>query len=278
MIHEDHFRAMGTDIDVMVAAEKRPVDAFVSVHLLFGQFSRFRDDSILAKLNAGDTVTDSTFAEVCRLALAAYEATDGLFNPMILPALAASGYDRTFDDVETGRPKPVPVPPPAECLTVRGNDVRLTSGAVDFGGIVKGWTVDQAVELLAPEYVRLLVNAGGDLRAVGSDDGEVGWELAVADPRTPGAVAWEGAMTGALATSTTLNRRWTTDDGLTAHHLIDPRTGLPSDSGLVQGSVWARETWWAEIWAKAILIGGPVVADAARLAGCEVLVLEGTTP
>ncbi len=278
MIQEDHFHAMGTDIDVMVADGQPPLDAFISVHLLFEQqeqrFSRFRADSLLSQLNAGATVVDATFAAVCRLALTANEDTDGLFNPLVLPALVVAGYDKTFDDVSGGRPEAVNIPMLPECLTIHGDEVRLLSGAMDLGGIVKGWTVDQAIDLLSPDHPNLLVNAGGDLRVAGGDDEHDGWEMGVADPRLPDTFAWRGTMTAALATSTTLKRRWTTDSGGTAHHLIDPRTGLPSDSGLVQVSVWAKETWWAEVWAKAILIGGPSVAERAQRAGCEALILE----
>ena len=277
MIYEEHFRAMGTDIDVTVASEQPPFDAFISCRLLFEdqeqRFSRFREDSLLSRLNAGGSVVDATFSEVCRLALTAHDATGGLFNPMVLPALVAAGYDRTFDEVRDGRPVPSDIPALPDCLALKGDEVQLHSGAIDLGGIVKGWTVDQALELLAPEHPNLLVNAGGDLRATGNDDGGDGWNLAIDDPRQSGKLAWQGSMTGALTTSTTLKRTWTVEDGRPAHHLIDPRTGLPSDSPLVQVSVWAEETWWAEVWAKAILIGGIDVAENARAAACESLLL-----
>ena len=134
-----------------------------------------------------------------------------------------------------------------------------------------------AIELLRDEHQNLRVNAGGDLRVEGAEDegSAGGWTLAIADHRTPGTVAWEGLSTGALATSTTLKRRWQLDDGRLAHHLIDPRTGLPADSPCVQVSVWAGETWWDEVWAKAVLIGGPTAVGAAEQAGCRVLALEG---
>ncbi|MFQ5382131.1 MAG: FAD:protein FMN transferase [Dehalococcoidia bacterium] len=281
MNFEDHFRAMGTDVDVVVAGDAPPLAAFISLHLLFEReeqrFSRFRPDSLLSRLNAGDAVDDETFASVCRLSLEAFEATGGLFNPMILPSLTSAGYDRTFDRVGGGRLRPEPAPALPEALQIRGDTVQLAQGALDLGGIVKGWTVDRAVETFRDECPDLLVNAGGDLRAEGSEDGtgEGGWELSIADHRTAGAEAWAGRWTGALATSTTLKRRWRLDDGAPAHHLIDPRTGLPAGSSLVQVSVWAEQAWWAEIWAKAVLIGGLKTVAGAERAGCRVLPLEG---
>ena len=272
---------MGTDIDIIVVDEQPPLAALISIHLLFEQeeprFSRFLPDSLVSRLNSGSSVTDGTLAEVCRLALTASDATGGLFNPMVLPALLSAGYDRAFEEVSGGRLDPTDVPLFSECISIKGDDVRLIAGTLNLGGIVKGWTTDQSVELLAEDHPNLLVNAGGDLRVHGSEDNGDGWNLSVEDPRDPAVPAWSGRVTGSLATSTTLKRSWTTSTGGAAHHLIDPRTGLPSASDLVQVSVWAKDVWWAEVWAKAILIGGPSVATQARSAGYEVLVLGGAT-
>ena len=80
-------------------------------------------------------------------------------------------------------------------------------------------------------------------------------------------------MTGAIATSTTRKRRWTTASGGLAHHLIDPRTGMPAESPFDQVSCWAAETWRAEVWAKAVLIGGEAAAERAAGAGVPVLAI-----
>jgi len=60
---------------------------------------------------------------------------------------------------------------------------------------------------------------------------------------------------GAVATSTTLRRRWTVA-GDVRHHLIDPRTGLPSTSDVELITVVAGQAWLAEALATASLIRG----------------------
>ncbi|OLC04383.1 MAG: hypothetical protein AUI15_01040 [Actinobacteria bacterium 13_2_20CM_2_66_6] len=60
-------------------------------------------------------------------------------------------------------------------------------------------------------------------------------------------------------------RRWAGD----VHHVIDPRTGRPSDSGLVEVSVIAATAVDAEVIAKTALIAGPVVAPAFCAAHAE---------
>ena len=81
-------------------------------------------------------------------------------------------------------------------------------------------------------------------------------------------------MRGAVATSTTLKRRWRTDSGREAHHLIDPRSGLPAESPFAQVTAWGAETWRSEVWAKAVLIGGEAAAEQALLAGHPLVAVE----
>ncbi|MCC6381832.1 MAG: FAD:protein FMN transferase [Dehalococcoidia bacterium] len=274
MQFQESFRAMDTDVDLIVEATTRPLDAFLSVRLLFEdqeqRFSRFREGSLLSRLNRGEVVEDERFAAGVLLALAAFAETDGLYNPLVLPALRAAGYDRTFARVDGGMPTAQAVPSPVACLAVDGNRVRLTTGGLDLGGVVKGWTVDLFVEGFAARYPALFLNAGGDLRCSGSEEGVDGWLVAV-DPPEGEAPVWEGAMHGAVATSSRRRRRWRTAAGGTAHHLIDPRTGLPATGDYEQVTVWGEAAWRAEVWAKAVLIGGRETLAAAARKGMRVL-------
>jgi thiamine biosynthesis lipoprotein len=274
----ESFRAMNTDVDAIIEAGSRPLDAFLTLRLLFEQqeerFSRFRPSSLLSRLNAGEVIEDALFAAGCEMALEAFAFTGGLFNPMVLNALAEAGYGTSFETVHGGEPRQQEIPDPRQALCIDGGRVRLTEGALDLGGIVKGWTVDLGIAALRARYPDICINAGGDLRCEGAEEGADGWQMAIAG--TDGdSVVWEGPMRGALATSTTRRRRWATNSGGEAHHLIDPRTGLPAVSPFVQVSAWAKETWRAECWAKAVLIGGDEAVRAAEREGVRVLTVRG---
>ena len=286
MRHEDRFRAMDTDIDVLIESHSaaRPLALFASVRVLFeqqeGRFSRFRSASLVSRLNAGEVVDDAWLAAACRMAFEAHRFSGGMFNPLILESLERAGYSRTFDDVTSGGElSGSPAPEPADGLSVEGTLVRLRSGRLDLGGIVKGWTVDLAIEMLVRSEPNVLVNAGGDLRCAGSEEGREGWLVSVASPDSEND-AWEGVIIGALATSTTRKRRWKTASGANAHHLIDPRNGLPASEEFVQVSAWDAHAWRAECWAKAIVIGGEDTLAVAQQAGVRVLAFrkdEGET-
>lgn len=266
MQFSEHFRAMNTDIDVVIGASKAPIAAFVETRLLFEQqearFSRFREESLLSRLNRGETIDDPWLDTALELAIEAHGQTGGLFNPMVLPALARAGYDRSFDLVAGGAPAGVEAPSPSSCLDHSPGGWRLMAGAVDLGGIVKGWTADMAADHLLARYSDVFLNAGGDIRCAGAEDRAPGWKVEVDAPA--GGTAWAGSVQGAIATSSTLKRRWRTDTGAIAHHLIDPRTGLPARTPFAQVTVRAESCTWAEVWAKAVLIGG---SDGLELAG-----------
>ncbi len=281
MQHSTEFRAMNTDVEVLAetGVPIPPLDVFIGAKLLFEEqeqrFSRFRGDSLLSQLNAGHAVDDALLAEACRMALEAWEFTAGRFNPMVLEALTAAGYDRSFELLtKAGSPRKQAVPDPGEAIRLDGDRVRLAGGQLDLGGIVKGWTVDRLVEHYGGSLDGLFVNAGGDLRCSGSEGGVDGW-WATIDGAGLVDTPWEGAMRGAVATSTIRKRRWRITDGPWAHHLIDPATGMPSASGIVQASVWAEECWIAEVWAKAVVIGGKAALASCRGQGLDSIAVTG---
>lgn len=267
---------MNTDVAAWLWAEPGPADIWLpEVERFFGEveseLSRFRPDSGLSRLNAaaglGPQPVSPMLAEVLRLAVQTWESTSGVFDPTVLPALRAAGYDRSFEMVREG-PNVVAK---NEARVALGQEldgaaagievdrfqktVSLRAGVqIDLGGIAKGWTVDRAAEMLGA-WGAALVDAGGDLRSSAAPGGAP-WPIAVDDPFHPGAdLAMVRVGAGAVATSTTLRRRWSSG-GQEMHHLIDPRTCRPSESELVSVSVLAPTTVRAETAAKVALILG----------------------
>ena len=231
------------------------------------RFSRFRGDSELSLVNAagGRSVRISeSFRSVMRLALDAAASTGGLFDPTVLGALEAVGYDRTFDDVLAGaRGASHPTGPCGRWRDVSLEDdlLRLPAGVgLDLGGLVKGWTADEAATRAVDAGLPwVLVNAGGDLRIAG-DAPRI--DIAVEDPDDPASELGRlSVREGGVASSSTRSRAW--GDGL--HHVIDPTTGSASATDLVQVTVTAPTCAEAEILAKAVLLRGSGAAGGAAV-------------
>jgi thiamine biosynthesis lipoprotein len=137
--------------------------------------------------------------------------------------------------------------------------VTLPAGVrFDSGGIGKGLAADLVAQRLVDVgAMGALVNLGGDLRAIGAPPVSDGWVVGVADPVDPNMELFRiGLRAGAVATTSSLKRRWMTTSGET-HHLIDPATGQPAVSDVVGVTVVAQEAWWAEAVTKALFIRGP---------------------
>lgn len=257
------FRAMGCE--VLVVLPWRQSAAVGTVHDLFdrwdAQLSRFRPDSDLMRLNvlAGHAVrTGPLLRAVLGRALAAADATDGVFDPTLGGDLAALGYSRSFAELPANVDR-VLTPPPAAASR---RDVRIDASgmvtvprgvAIDLGGIAKGMAVDAAMAALRSRGVRsALLSAGGDLAVAGTlPDGEP-WPVAV---DTVWGTETVTVSRGAVATSSTERRRWLTPAG-EQHHVLDPRTRRPAAGGVTRVTVHAPSCELAEVAAKVALILG----------------------
>ena len=260
MSSELRFHAMGSDAHVIVegGCEQLADEARRRLFDLEQRWSRFLPDSEVSLLNdhAGQTVSVS--AETVLLverAVEAWRITGGAFDPTVLGDLLRAGYNRTFDDLDS---TPVTSELVIGCtdIEINGREVRLPAGTgFDSGGIGKGLAADLvAVEVMAGGADGVCINLGGDLRVLGtSSDGS--WTVAVEHPSFEAPIAHVGLEYGAVATSTTLKRRWRVGDE-ERHHLIDPRTGRPSTTDLTLATVIAGEAWIAEVMAKAVLLRG----------------------
>jgi FAD:protein FMN transferase len=271
---------MGTEVHlIVVGGRAADLDAACArIEHLERIWSRFLPDSEISALNssAGTAVPVSAETmELLRLGLEGRAATGGLFDPTMLGAMVAIGYDRDFDRIADGLASPGAPPgvvPGTIELDPSTMTARLVSGSgFDPGGIGKGYAADiVAGELRSSPGVRgVCVNIGGDLRVAGEGPGGGAWLIEVEHPLTgepAGVIALEE---GAVATTSRTRRRWM-QAGEERHHLVDPRTGLPVRTGLASVTVVAGEAWWAEVAAKACFLAGAEHADrVAREAEIE---------
>jgi thiamine biosynthesis lipoprotein len=264
---------MGCDVHVVVRGDTDLLQhAEMTVRDLERRWTRFREDSELARLNACSGTTVVVSAEMLLLvarSVQASELTGGAFDPTVHDAMVAVGYDCTFPAI-TGSDDPVEG---ADVPGVHGieldavqSSVRLPMGVhLDPGGIGKGLAADLVVEnLLARGAETVCVNVGGDLRAAGLPPDGVDWRVDVDSPFSDAPLAQVGIQAGAVATSSPLKRRWRRGT-VAAHHILDPATGKPAITAVAAATVIAGEGWFAEAFAKAAVISGSVRAGLALL-------------
>lgn len=254
-LHRHSCGVFGCDVELLtIGAPRTPFDDVEDrLRELEGRFSRFKTGNELDQLVGADGRWVEISAEMRRLlehALRVAVESHGLVNIAVTTAVRAAGYVASWPAAWT-EPSPgvVPVPPLTEVLELRPGQARLRNGcAIDFGALAKGLWADDVVELLGDKAAASL---GGDVAAHGrGPDGE-GWPIGIPAGRTV------SVHDGGVATSGTTKRAHGE-----AHHVIDPRTGRPSRSGLVEVSVLASCATTAEWVATALLIDAD---DPARL-------------
>jgi thiamine biosynthesis lipoprotein len=225
-------------------------------------------------------VADAGIVEMVRRSQQIEAASGGRFNPAIGALVRLWGF-HTSD-------YPIEGPPPSaeairalvdqrpSTLDIRIDELTLSSDnpavQLDFGGIAKGYAIDLACNRLRTFGIQdAIVNAGGDLRAIG-DHGDRPWRVAI---RNPG-----GGVIGSLETRpdeaifTSGNyERFRLDAAQRYPHILDPRTGWPV-RGLSSATVIAPEGLVADAAATVLVVAGPDDwAEVARSLGLEQVLL-----
>jgi thiamine biosynthesis lipoprotein len=236
--------------------------------------SRWRAESGLSRVNAlagseACVAADRRLVAFLIASARAQRLTGGRFDPRAVLRLEALGERAGV---------PLPTTPDRfgsdhGWLTCepRGGLVRLAV-PVDSGGIGKGLALRWAAAGLASAGLLgsgMLLEAGGDLVAHGERADGGPWQVGIEDPGggdEPLAVI--SATRGAIATSSTAVRHWTSPDGRPVHHLLDPRTGESGGDGLLAVTVAMPDPAWAEVWSKSLFLAGRrAVGDEARRRG-----------
>ena len=269
-------RAMGSALHLTVigGSQRESVAArdaaWAEMAAADAELSRFRTDSALSRANAmaGSGQWFDAPPRLRRMLTAAHRAhlvSEGRFDPRVIGVLEAIG--------EAGGvilPQATASEGPWMERTGRTSHIRLAA-PVDSGGIGKGlglrWALAAAMAA-APRVAGLLLEAGGDVVAAGSGPDGGPWSIGVEDPRQPGQLLAVVALrAGAVATSSTAFRSWT-HEGRPVHHLIDPSSAEPADTGLTAVTVATSDPAWAEVWTKALFLAGRAgIGDEARRRG-----------
>ncbi len=269
------FRSLGGQISIQAEGEgsEEAIAAAGEIILdLHDRLTRFEPESELCRLNADprDTVPASDlmirFAELVR---EAGGQTGGLVDATLIDQIENAGYVDSIDP-DAGFVSASPVSTPVSAVPSAGSWSKVTvdraSSSVvrppgvklDSGGLGKGLAADLVAELLNG-FETWGVVCAGDLRFGGGSGASR--RIDITSPDGSGQVIAEfTAPAGAVATSGVTRRSWESDSGR-SHHLIDPRTGRPAETGLLQVTAVAPTAAEAEIRAKAALLSGPEEAS-----------------
>jgi thiamine biosynthesis lipoprotein len=288
------FSCFGGECTVIVADATWPADAAAAAAageraLLtwHERFSRFSDGSELSRLNdspADEVVVSPLMRRIVAAGLRAARDTGGLVDVTLADEIERAGYGCHMDGPGTDlsaalgqAPERATAAPHLDerwrqiaVVDRRGTIARPPGLRIDVGGIAKGVFADELAGMLA-EFDAYAVDCCGDLRVGGR--ARVERPVNVSGPFDGSTLHTFPVTAGGVATSGIGRRSWTVDGGRPAHHLLDPRTGSPAFTGIVQATALAPTAAQAEVLAKAALLSGPERA-AEWLSHGGVIVLD----
>lgn len=223
-------------------------DAEEEVRRLDALLSRTSGSSEVSMLNGAGGEMVPVGAEICTLIQMAgdfTEATGGAFDITIAPVVSAWGF--TTDSYQVPDREALQTLLESvgmEHVHLSGGSARLDPGTmIDLGGIAKGYTADRVAEIFQEHAVpRGKVELGGNILVIGDKPDGTAWRVGVQDPKHPdeadGLVCVLN-LTDAFAVTSGSYQRYFEQDGKRYHHIIDPATGCPADSGLTSVTVVA---------------------------------------
>lgn len=222
-----------------------------------------KETSEVSRLNrSGKAVLSKITANLVKRSLEIYQKTDGLFDITIYPLMELWGFPSKNYKVPSDKEI-------KEKLKDVGSDKIIFDEAageisfknrgmeIDFGGIGKGYITDELVKILTEEKVEsAIINLGGNVFGFKKKpDGSL-WNVAIRDPNEPDKYMAVIKLEDSAVITSGGYERYFEKDGVTYHHILDPRTGKPSNSNLKSVSIVSKDGTLADALSTSLFIMG----------------------
>ena len=199
------------------------------------------DTSLLSRLNRGEAVASKDQQRFLDAVMKLSERTEGAFDPQLNSVIALWGF--LSDNYR--------VPDQAEICTA------LKDKQWNLGAVVKGYAGQQAAALLEDLNVdRAVLNLGGNVQTYGEKADGSPWQIAIQNPQGGDYVGIVSVFGTASVITSGDYQRYFEEDGIRYHHILDPGTGMPADSGLVSVTVISKDGVLADAMSTALMVVG----------------------
>jgi thiamine biosynthesis lipoprotein len=266
---KDSFEKIGYSMDTQIRMvvydrdfdESILEDAYKEMLRLDKSLSNFNEESETTKLNRDKSISPSNeLYEIVKEGKEISEKTNGAYDITIYPLTRMWHYKNIYV------PAQLEIASAKEKISYKNIDISednitlKNDAMLDLSSITKGYIADKILEYLKSRGVEhALVDAGGNITVCGSPSrrGTDGFAIGIQDPdRSIGTPLGQiGIVDTAVVTSGIYERNFE-KDGKVYHHIIDPKTGYPSESDVKSVSIICKKSSTADCYATAIVVMG----------------------
>lgn len=268
---------MGTVMSITAYGEAAAIEA---AYDRIGEVHRLCDvnapDSQVSQVNAAagadPLAVDDVIADLIDLSWSAARLSQSAFHCTMGELIALWGIDTEHPTV----PEPAAIAAAlgridAAEITRWRDTVLLTVPGVrlHFGGVAKGYACDEAVRVLREQGVSsAILDLGGNVYALGQKPDSTDWKIGMRSPLGDSAVIATMHLRDRAAVTSGSYERWFEHEGKRYHHILDPATGYPAESGLLAVTILYPEAAMADAMSTACFVLG-YEEGAALVAGVD---------
>lgn len=250
-------------------AQKAVDEAEAEIERLDALLSTGNADSEIASLNENKSATLSEDGGyLVERALEINKETDGVFDIAVYPVMETWGFptqnfrvpaeDELLDLLKHTDASKISYDKDTREISFEDSEMKI-----DLGGIAKGYTSARIMDIFKKNDIESgLVNLGGNVQALGTKTDGSNWRVAVQSPDdTEDYLGVLSIRDKAVITSGGYERYFE-QDGVTYHHIIDPKTGYPAESGLSSVTIVSDDGTLADGLSTALFIMGKDKAES----------------
>ena len=265
--HEATSFAMDTIMTFTVIHEdgdKIIVDAEQEIRRLENLLSITLENSEISRLNAAAGKEPIEISEDTMILLDAGKKlgtkTNDTFDIAISPVVKAWGFTEAEHHVPTQAELDALLPltnPDNVVLENMTAFLEKEGMAVDLGGITKGYASDKVASLLKEKGVEsAIVSLGGNVFGIGTKPNGDKWEVALANPLDANDYCGLISIEDKAVVTSGGYQRFFEENGKKYHHIIDPATGYPAESGLLSVTIISESGMEADVLSTALFVMG----------------------
>lgn len=204
-------------------------------------FSVTDTNSEISDLNTNkELIPSKDTYSLIKKAIEISDETQGALDISIYPILKAWGFTTgNYSVLETNEINSLLSIVDYKKINLNEDKITIPSNMeIDLGSVAKGYTSNEIIKLLRENSVEsALINLGGNVHTLGSKTDDTPWKVAVKSPTDNSNVLAVSVIDKAVITSGAYERYFTDDLGNKYGHIIDPKTGKPTESDLLSVTI-----------------------------------------